>query len=54
MSSPTAITISQIEEMTTQEIKELMETGSPNWMTLQLMGVELAKRCMASDLPAAA
>ncbi len=50
---------SQIKEMTTQEIKEVMETGAPNWMTLQLMGVELANRCIKLeeqiiDLPTAA
>ena len=54
MGTPNAITVSQIKEMTTQEIKEVMEIGSPNWMTLQLMGVELAKRCAALELPAAA
>ncbi len=52
--APNAITVSQMEEMTTHEIKEAMEAGSPNWMTLQQMGVELANRCMALEMPAAA
>ena len=54
MGTPNAITISQIKEMTTQEIKEVMEIGSPNWMTLQLMGVELANRCKTLEQPIAA
>ena len=52
--APNAITASQIEEMTSHEIKETMEAGSPNWMTLQQMGVELANRCLALEMPAAA
>lgn len=54
MGTPNAITVSQIEEMTTQEIKEVIEAGSPNWMTLQLMGIELAKRCITPEIPFAA
>ncbi len=49
-----AITPTQVEEMTTQEIKETMEVSSPNWMTLQQMGVVLANRLLALELPVAA
>ncbi|MEH6347752.1 MAG: hypothetical protein V7785_21840 [Bermanella sp.] len=53
-----AITASQIEEMTTQEIKEAILSGEVNWVTLQMMGIELADRCEklepTIDLPNAA
>jgi hypothetical protein len=52
--APNAIAVPQIVEMTTQEIKETIEASSPNWMTLQQMGMELANRCMALELPVAA
>ncbi len=37
--APNAIAVPQIEEMTTPEIKQAMEHGSPNWVTLQQMGM---------------
>lgn len=39
-----AITDSQIAKLTTQEIKQAIQTGSPNYLTLQSMAIELAKR----------
>ncbi len=57
--APNAITVTQIEEMTTQEIKETLQTGRPNWMTTQNLALVLADRCITLepptlDLPAAA
>jgi len=39
-----AITDSQIAELTANEMKEIAQNGSPNWMTLQSMVVELSTR----------
>ncbi len=49
--APNAIAVPQIEEMTTPEIKQAMEHGSPNWVTLQQMGMVLADRCIALEPP---
>ncbi len=46
-----AITASQIEEMTTQEIKEAVVSGEPNWITMQLIAIELANRCEKLEEP---
>ena len=43
-----AISESQIAELTTNEIIAIIQTGSPNYLTLQSMALELAKRATAN------
>ncbi len=45
------ISASQVEEMTSEKIKQSIAAGSPNWITLQLMGMVLADRCIAMEPP---
>lgn len=49
-----AITASQINEMTISEIKQTIQHGAPNYLTLQTMAVELAARCTALEQSQAA
>lgn len=39
-----AISETQIAELTTPEIKQAINHGSPNYLTLQSMAIELANR----------
>lgn len=39
------ITSTQINEMTTAEIKQSIEHGMPNYLTLKNLAIELASRC---------
>ena len=36
---------SQISEMTSAELLQVIQTGSPNYIALQAMATELASRC---------